>query len=194
MGQFVVSGPAPLYVSTGASAAYQFLGFARSGVRINYQGKFSRVECDVTGPELWADAQYMGEEATVSLELARPVPAVLELLEARCSSAGSITAGALAGLTPAPAQGVGIGTLMAAEGASVSLCIVNPYQAAKSGQSTTAPCYVFGVTWLADYDREQSTVVAYPPIRFQCINSVNFATGAMQLYSKTLPGSLPAPT
>lgn len=192
MSNFFVAGPAPVYVGTGAGYSFEFLGISRNGVRLNFRANFGRVECDIVGPDLFADAQYLGEEATVELELSRTNSTVLAKLEARTSSASSITAGAIPGSVPAPAQGVGIGTFMVLEGAAVPLCIVNPYAVAKSGESTQHACYVFGAAWLSDYSREHSTVVTYPRTTFQCINVPNYITGSLSLYSNTLPGSLPS--
>ena len=178
--QFQVAGPQLIYVGTGASQAYEFLGTAERAVEVSLSGSFVPVLTDVSGGSVPADVQMDGIEAYLSMTIVRPVQAVLSKIQARIATATE-------GLIPAGS----IGTLMGVEGLNYPVCLVSPYQS-KSFYSSMHPAWVFPNSWP---DREIAfglgTRYSGYRINFRAIPIWNYVTLAGTLYTNTLPGSLP---
>jgi hypothetical protein len=192
MSQLYVPGPAQIFVGTGASGAYVFLGFSESDVRISLSAEFEDVNADYGG-RVAVDSQYMGEQAFASFDIIRYSEAVYNALAARTASAGSITAGMAPGsIAAGSVTGAGIGTLMLAEGAAVPICIKSPY-VVKSAFSGMNAGYTFGAAWLdGSVDHSLSARVKKPRMSMRCLPIWNVTAGTAILYTNTIPGSLPA--
>jgi hypothetical protein len=192
--KFYVPGPCAILIGTGASYAFEQLGWSQSGVDLDLEGKFQDVEADYAGG-VAADVLWMGEEGTARFNLSKFTEAIYKKLAARTPSATSITAGAVPGAIPAATQGAGMATLMAGEGAAVPLLLLCPYSSAKSGMSDMIPCYTFSLAFPTNNLGVQlGAKVKYPSVNMRMINQFNSGTGASLLYTYILPGSLPTLT
>lgn len=94
---------------SGTSDELDTLGYTRNGAEVSFQGFFLDVPGDENGGDDGppVDVQFMGETATIRLELTKYVPAIAEQLESRFSNGSGGTPGAA-------------GTLMFGESPSVS--------------------------------------------------------------------------
>lgn len=191
--QFYVAGPTTVFVGTGTASALEFLGWTDGSVEPDFEGDIQRVSADFAG-NVSADAQFMGEEATISITLSKFRYACYTKLRARTASAASITAGMSAGTTGTGATtGSGIGTLMALEGAAVALIFASPYVAKSAFSTDMSPGLNFGIAWVdGRYSSPMGAKVGKPRITFRAIPSWAL-NGSGVLFTQTIP-SLPALT
>ena len=83
--QYHVAGAALIRVDTGASHALEDLGYTRDSAEIRFEGRFEELHSDDVGGEQGppGDLNYLGEDATVRLELVRWDAAVADKLVTR---------------------------------------------------------------------------------------------------------------
>jgi hypothetical protein len=146
-----VTGPALIYVGTGTSGAYNFLGFSEQEFPIVLSGEWDEVMADLSGPRLPLDIQFMGEQAYMSFTLTKYSQAVLNGIRTRIPNGtiGQIATNQL-------------GSLMISEGLAFKTCIVQPYQS-KTAFSDLPPCYEFLASWMSDQHEVPISVRAHRP-------------------------------
>lgn len=64
-----VPGPSQIFVSTGTSGAFEYLGQAETDVRISIHPEWEDVFVDGAGSRVPFDSQFMGESGSVSFDL-----------------------------------------------------------------------------------------------------------------------------
>lgn len=185
--QLYVSGPVQISVGTGASFAYEFLGWTEGDLVVSLGSDWEDVIADYGGPRLPVDVQYFGEQAFIPFTLVRFQFLVLNKLTARLADA-------TAGGTPGTMATGELGSLMLAEGHAVPLLLYSPY-VLKSAFSATMPGgYLFGAAWLVDnFDHPMSSRVTRPRCVMRAIEVWNPVANTAVLYSRTLPSPLPTP-
>lgn len=182
--QFYVPGPAQVYTGTGASAAWQFLGWTIQGVEGRLMASFEDVRADYGGTMVPVDSQFMGEQAFVPMVLSQYVESVLSTVLKRRVGSG-VTAGAI--------EAGGIGSLMIGQGYYFPLLIIAPYNSL-SPFNTMVPCWWFKAAWLNDETTQPTSVrVKNPQLIFRCLPLWNAPAGTAQLYVNTLPSPTPTP-
>lgn len=94
---FQVPGPVQVWVGTGSAAAMEFFGYTRGGVRITEQAFWDELKSDVSGGERgpMADAQFLGEQHTVDVEMAQYTEAILNKLLLRVNAGATRVPGML---------------------------------------------------------------------------------------------------
>lgn len=95
--QFHVAGPCEILIGEMDGATTNSLGYSRNGVDLRFEGFFEDVPCDTDGGDRGppADVNYMGESATVRLELTKWDAALAEMIVPRVN-------GAVAGVPAGP--------------------------------------------------------------------------------------------
>lgn len=190
MSQNYVSGPCFVFVGTGTSGALTFLGLSERGVDVQLAASYEDVICDASGPRVPVDAQFMGEQAFISMTLNRYNELVLQACAARTGPnggsgnpdpnvAGEITQNLL-------------GSLMIAEGFAYSLFLYAPYGTKSFQSATIVKGYTFGAAWLHDqFTVPMSVVVKQPRVVFRAIPVWNTVDLTALLYTNALPSPLP---
>ena len=183
MSQLYVPGPIQIFVGTGASGAYQFLGWSEQETGTRFDSAWEDVFADVSGPMVPLDVQYFGEQGYVSSTLTRYNEAVLQLLTPR-----------VPGLTAGQMQNGQVGTLMITEGYAIKLFLYCPYiSKTVFAAGSMVGGYVFGAAWLADtFEVPLSVRVKKPRIVMRAVPVWNAPAGTALLYSTSLPNPIPS--
>lgn len=181
--QLFTPGPQFIFTGTGSAGAYEFLGYTESEVMLSLSGAYEDVFADYGGPRVPVDAQYMNEQASVSMTLLRYDEAVYNHCAARIVGGTAGTAGTNS-----------IGSLMGAQSLAYKLFVYAPYST-ETFFSTMNKGYVFGFAWLTDnIDIPLGVRVKRPRLTFRCLPNWTVSTLSSVTYSNVLPSPLPTPT
>lgn len=191
--KFYVPGPAQIFVGTGASNAYQCLGWSEDGVDIEGGGLMTPVKADYAG-DMPADKLLSGQEIMARMTLSRFDATVL---------ASVLAIGYGDGMGVGAANSVG--RLVVAEGLAYPLLVYNPY-VTKTEFSDMIPGFIFLRTLLTDkFNVRLNTKAMAPRLQFDAIpvfGTLNGSTftantapyNAYQLWTDVMPSPLPTPT
>lgn len=139
---FTTAGPVQVWTNTGESGAFEYLGDTRGGARIAEQGFFDELKSDVSGGERGpaADYQFLGEQHTIELDLARYSNAVLAKVAARVNVA-TVTSGRTKGMLVGCAGGQFQVVLISSNFARkyTKVFVVQPIDMAPIGTAATFP-------------------------------------------------------
>lgn len=176
---FRVTGPTQIFVATGASNALQFLGWSESGVEIELNGEFEDVICDIGGPRLPTDVQWMGIDAHITADIVKYDEAVLTALLARSylnTSTGSLGQ-------------YDMGTLMVSQAATQRLLLNCPYS---TKFSDMVAAYNFVATYLEGATRiSTGTKVKKARCVWRAIPSFAQTGGTATLWNASTTGLVP---
>ena len=125
--QIYTNGPCKIWVGTGASFAYEHLGYTEDALNLVLASSWSDVRADYGGPSVPVDVQWMGEQAYASMTLVDYDETVLQSVVSRIPN-----------MTPGTVATNRLGSLMLEEGLAFPLLIAGAY-AGKSVFSTIAP-------------------------------------------------------
>lgn len=183
MSQGYVPGPVQVFVGTGTSAAWEFLGYSQDGVNLQLVGATEDVMCDVSGPLLPIDVQQMGEQAFISLTLNKYNEPVMQKMARRRFGAGVV---------PGAIEANGLGSLMIAESYAVPILLLFPYRSKTFQSGTIVPCYNFSAGWLNDdFTVPVSVRLKALRVNFRAIMVWNSVALTSVLYTNTLPSPVP---
>ena len=186
MSQGYVPGPLRIFVGTGTSAAYEFLGYTQDGVQLQLLAAYEDIMSDFGGPAIPVDSQFMGEHGYISATLNKYNESVLQKLAARRQGVGgSVVAGRI--------ESNGLGSLMVAEAYAVKILLLCPYAAKTFQSSSIVPCYEFSAGWLHDdFTVPLSVRLKAPRIILRVVPVWNAATLSATLYTNVLPDPVPS--
>lgn len=179
MSQGYVPGPAQVFVGTGASAAYEWLGYSQDGVDVQLIASYRDVFSDFGGPDVPVDSQFMGESGFISMTLNKYNETVLQELAGRRVGTG---------ITPGQIEAQGLGSLMIAEGYAYPICIKCPYNTKSFQTGLIVPGYAFSAGWLHDnFEVRLSVIMKAPRLIFRVLPVWNGVNLTASLYTNTLP-------
>lgn len=183
MSQGYVPGPCNIFVGTGASAAWEFLGFSQDGVQLQLIAAYKDIFCDASGPAVPLDVQFMGEHGFISATLNKYNETVLQKCAGRRIGSG-VTAGSI--------EANGLGSLMIAESYAYKILLLFPYSAKSFQTGVIVPCYNFSAGYLHDnFDVPLSVSLKAPRVIFRVLPIWNTITLSAVLYTNTLPSPVP---
>lgn len=179
-----VMGPVGLGVGTqnvGASSC-AFVGVGREAPNIEHIPYYEPVFTDFGGKRVQTDDVFAGEKAIVSIDLIQTVPAQIEFLE-------SLNLGTV-GVHPPGARG----TLMAAEGKGITVCLLFPLVALKPALYAGRPNgyrYPLGkVMGITKPPHDGAAAPAIIRVSFEMIELMTFVNGlpSFLLYDEVVTG------
>lgn len=184
MSQGFVPGPCQVFVGTGTSKAWEFLGLSEDGVQLQLLSSFEDIYNDAGGPMVPIDVQWMGEQAYMSMTMNKYNESVLQKCAARRVGTG---------IVPGACEVNGLGSLMIAEGFAYPILLLFPYRAKTFQNNVIVPCYNFSAGWLQDdFSIPLSVRLKRPRVIFRAIPLWDTLTLQYVLYTNVLPDPLPS--
>jgi hypothetical protein len=198
--QFYVSGPAFVWLGIGESNAWEFFGFTESGLTVRITGHFEDIPVDFAGM-MPGDVSMLGQDWYCTGVFKKYYEPVGQQAVAFLNNA---TDGAAYTNTPGFGQNNTVGSLMNSEGHAYPLLVYSPYSFKPEFSGSMVPGFTVGSAYLVDpYEVGLNVRAKGPTFAWRAIpvfgtgSSVSdFTAGApynsYQLYSPTVPGTLPA--
>lgn len=188
--QFYVPGPAQVFIgqaACGVEPTWSYLGYSQNGVDCTLYASYQDVICDISGPSVPIDAQFMGEQAFITMTLNYYQEAILQTIAKRRVS-NTVTVGAV--------ENNGLGSLMISQAYFIQTLILSPYAGLTFQSATAVPYFWFQSGWLHDQmEVPTSVLVKAPRITLRHIPCWNTTSGALNyaLYKTSGLGSIPTP-